>query len=216
MSHTCNVTTGDVTGDLDKEQVRAHFTTAGRQVLRAGADVFTALSYAETLEFESAIDDLERCVERLDETVDHLREGIDAMQEALPLETEAAEYFRSFDYRSIRDKAEIEGLFFDDEQAWRTLSQQAKRGNVVGGPRMYLSMVTELRSQIRGLIDDVEAGLDDDHLLRSTWRILSQFSRTMNVGGMLSYFNRETRNPAGTGKAPSKTSLKAGETLVDS
>lgn len=216
MSHTCNVTTGDVTGELDKDQVRAHFTTAGQQVLKAGADIFTALSYAETLDFDSAIDDLRQCIDRLDVTVDHLREGIAAMQEALPLKEEAATYFRSFDYRSIRDKAEIEGLFVDDEEAWRTLSQQAKRGNVIGGPRMYLSMVTELRSQIKGLIDDIESGLDDDHLLRSTWRILSQFSRTVNVGGMLSYFNRETRNPAGTGKAPSKASLKAGETLVDS
>lgn len=215
MSHTCNVVTQDVEGDLDKEQVRAHFTTAGQQVLRAGADVFSALSYVETLEFESAIDDLEQCLDRLDDTVEHLRAGIEAMEEALPLVEEAREYFASFDYGSIRARAAMEDLFLEDDEAWRVLTQHAKRGNVVGGPRMYLSMVTELRSQIRGLIDDVEAGHGDDHLLRRTWCLLSHFSRTVNVGGMLSYFNRETRNPAGTGKAPSKTSLKAGETLVD-
>lgn len=215
MSHTCNVSPADVEGDVDKQAVRDHFTTAGQQVLRAGADVFSALSYVESLDFESAVDDLERCIDRLDDTVEHLRAGIELVEAALPLVEEAREYFAAFDYESLRARAAMEDLFIDDDEAWRVLTRHAERGNVLGGVRTYLSMVTELRSRVRGLVDDVEAGHDDDHLLRSTWALLSHFSRTLNLGSMLSYFNRETRNPAGTGEAPSKTSLKAGESLVD-
>lgn len=216
MSHTCNVAFGDVEGDLDKEKVRDHFTTAGQQILRAGGNIFTALSYVETLDFESTIDDLEQCLDRVDETIEHLQAGIEMMEDALPLKSEAQEYFSAFDYQSIKDRAQIEGLFLEDEAAWRVLTRHAKEGNVIGGPQMYLSLVTELRTLIRGLIDDIEAGHDDDHLLRRTWRLHSHFFRTLNVGAMLSYYNRETRNPAGTGKAPSKTSLKAGQNLIDS
>lgn len=214
MSHTCNTTPDHTEAELDKETVRNHFTTAGHQMLRTGADLFTAFSYMETLDFEDALDDLVQCVDRLDTVVEHLNEAIEITEEALPLTDEAHEHFSSFDYDSLRSRAEIEELFIDDNEVWEVLIEEARSGNVTAGPRMYLSMVTELRGEVQAFIKDIERGHDDDHLLRASWSVLSSFSRIMNLGGMLSYFNRETRTPAGTGDSPSKGDLQAGETLV--
>ena len=85
MSHTCNVEEDGLVGDIDKSQVRNLYTTAGHQVLRAGADLFTALSYVETLDFEDGTDDLQECADRLDKAVGNLEEATDLMAGGLPL-----------------------------------------------------------------------------------------------------------------------------------
>ena len=96
---------------------------------------------------------------------------------------------------------------------WETLTSHAKQANVLAGPRLYTSMVTELVEQVRGFIDEIESGRSDGHLLRLSWSMLTQFSRTLNAGSMLSYYNRETRVPKSTGDLPGRDSLEAGELL---
>lgn len=215
MSWICNVESADVHGEMNKAEVRDEFTTAGQEMLRAGASLFSGLAHVETLDFQDGVPEFEECIDRLDTTIEHLQNAIDMTLESLPLEDEAAEYFASFDYESLRARASVESLFIEDEEAWDVLMKNASQANVLAGPRMYLSMLTELRAELQQLVTDIDDGHGDDHLIRLTWSIVTSFQRSVNLGTMLSYFNRETRNPAGTGKAPSKTTMKAGESLID-
>lgn len=191
---------------VEKEDIRTRVEAGIRQFNAAGASLLEALASVESLWFEDAVADLEECRRHLGQAIDEYQEALELSEKGLDtglikeggeeLTTEYASPYetgeRLFDH--LRRKADLEDLFYDDEQAWRHLESAGVMSDPLAGYTRLVTFVSRVRNLVDGLLTDIERGEPEQHLLYSGWRAMAAYMRAKNFSQMLEFANRETRS----------------------
>lgn len=182
-----------------------HARAAGTAYMDAGIALHRALKYVEIREFEGATDDLDETVAHLDDAAAEMREALALADAALRegmIRTASEEGLdraggdeekAALVFEQMRRTGDVEELFLDDQELWAYLEASAVSNDPFAGYALFASRISQLRNQVAGLRNDVEADHSVAHIQNAVWRLLTCYMRTVNLGNVISYVNRETR-----------------------
>ncbi|PSP81599.1 hypothetical protein BRC81_01185 [Halobacteriales archaeon QS_1_68_20] len=188
---------------MDKEHLLEHVKVAREHYL----DSLIAFHRAEKA---VGAKDPEDAVPYLRETSDHLQSVIEEIETALDMahQTGDAEVSEAASDDAARDrlreqraqvlerlKQEADGndYFYDDPELWDYLSTSALADDPIAGYAMLADFATRFRNRVDGIVEDIQRDPDFDHVEQELWRATRLHLRMTNLGVMISFINRETR-----------------------
>ncbi len=186
---------------MDKEHLLEHVKVAREHYL----DALIAFHRAEKA---VGAKDPEDAVQDLRETSDHLQSVIEEIETALELahETGDAEVSEATEeappemldqrmqvLQRLGQEAQASEYFYEDEELWEYLTTAALADDPIAGYAMLADFATRFRNRVDGIIQDVQRECDFDHVEQELWRATRLHLRMTNLGVMISFINRETR-----------------------